>query len=313
MRIRPTFAALAIAPLLLALTPPMAMGAGRSPSPVVNTIRNGKGAPKSSLGIDGDFYIDTRSLVLYGPKKKGKWPAPRNLQGPTGASGSDGKSGSDGRTITSASTTTGPQGISGPQGVSGPQGISGPQGVPGIAGSKGETGTSGSPGPAGAAGSNGPPGSAGAQGPQGPQGVQGAQGSAGVTEVIVVDIPQWILSSALPVSYANSQNFGVFEAGKSYLLHIFISCNSVNSNLVLGLDLLSQGSVTNFSYSRNYARYATYSTNQWLYGFEVRATLVVGTMNTTMSVRVIDGLGDSGAAPLTLTGKAYITPVGLIR
>jgi hypothetical protein len=32
-----------------------------------------------------------------------------------------------------------------------------------------------------------------------------------------------------------------------------------------------------------------------------------------MSIRVIDGLGDSGSAPLTLTGKAYITPVGLIR
>lgn len=304
MRIRPTFAALAIAPLLLALTPPIAMGAGRSPSPVVNTIRNGKGAPKSSLGIDGDFYIDTRSLVLYGPKKKGKWPPPRNLQGPTGPSGSDGKSGSDGRTITSASTVSGPQGAPGPQGPQGIPGAPGPQGV------KGEVGEVGQPGPAGAPGSNG---SSGPAGPQGIPGPQGAQGVAGATEIIVIDIPQWILSSALPVSYANSQSFGNFEAGKSYLLHIFISCNSVNGNLVLGLDLLSPGAVINFSYSRNYARYATYSTNQWLYGFEATATLVVGAANTSMSIRVIDGLGDSGAAPLTLTGKAYITPVGLIR
>jgi hypothetical protein len=304
MRIRPTFAALAIAPLLLALTPPIAMGAGRSPSPVVNTIRNGKGAPKSSLGIDGDFYIDTRSLVLYGPKKKGKWPPPRNLQGPTGPSGSDGKSGSDGRTITSAST------LSGPQGAQGIPGATGPQGAPGVPGAKGETGAAGLPGPAGAPGSNGTSGPA---GPQGAQGIQGPQGVAGATEVIVVDIPQWILSSALPVSYANSQPFGNFEAGKSYLLQIFISCNSVNGNLVLGLDLLSPGADINFSYSRNYARYATYSTNQWLYSFQATATLVVGAANTSMSIRVIDGLGDSGVAPLTLTGKAYITPVGLIR
>ena len=304
MRIRPTFAALAIAPLLLALTPPIAMGAGRSPSPVVNTIRNGKGAPKSSLGIDGDFYIDTRSLVFYGPKKKGKWPPPRNLQGPTGPSGSDGKSGSDGRTITSAST------LSGPQGAQGIPGATGPQGAPGVPGAKGETGAAGLPGPAGAPGSNGTSGPA---GPAGPQGIQGPQGVAGATEVIVVDIPQWILSSALPVSYANSQPFGNFEAGKSYLLQIFISCNSVNGNLVLGLDLLSPGAVINFSYSRNYARYATYSTNQWLYSFQATASLVVGAANTSMSIRVIDGLGDSGAAPLTLTGKAYITPVGLIR
>ena len=310
MRIRPTFAALAIAPLLLALTPPTAMGAGRSPSPIVNTIRNGIGAPKSSLGNDGDFYIDTRSLFIYGPKRKGKWPAPQNLQGPTGASGNDGKSGSDGRTITTASTVTGPQGVAGPQGVQGIQGV------------KGEAGTSGAPGPMGAAGANGSPGPAGAQGPAGPtgaqgvhgvQGARGAQGAAGVTEVIVIDIPQWVLSSALPISYSNSQPFGVFEAGKSYLLHIFVSCTSIDSNMVLGVDLLSSGSSINFSYSRGYARYANYSAAQWIYSFDITATLVVGGANTSMSIRVIDGLGDSGAAPLTLTGKAYITPVGLIR
>ena len=301
MRIRPSFAALAIAPLLLALTPPVAMGAGRTPSPVVNTIRNGKGAPKSSLGIDGDFYIDTRSLVLYGPKKKGKWPAPRNLQGPagaTGSSGSDGKSGSDGRTITTASTT------------SGPQGTAGAQGAPGLPGTKGEVGASGAPG------ANGLPGANGAQGPQGAQGQQGipgVQGAAGVTEVTVVNIPQWILSSATPFSVSNSQSFGAFEAGKSYLIHISVSSNSVNGNMALGLDLISAGASINFSYTRGYALYSNYSANQWIYTFEITATLVVGAANTSISVRVIDGLGDSGARPLTLTGKAYITPVGLIR
>ena len=304
MRIRPSFAALAIAPLLLALTPPVAMGAGRTPSPVVNTIRNGKGAPKSSLGIDGDFYIDTRSLVLYGPKKKGKWPAPRNLQGPagaTGSSGSDGKSGSDGRTITTASTT------------SGPQGIAGAQGAPGLPGVKGEAGASGAPGANGAPGVNGLPGANGAQGVPGQQGIPGAQGAAGVTEVTVVNIPQWILSSATPFSVSNSQNFGAFEAGKSYALQIFVSCVSTNSNMSLGIDLISAGASMNFSYSRGYALYANYSTNQRVLTFEITAVLVVGATNTSMSLRVIDGLGDSGASPLTLTGKAYITPVGLIR
>ena len=301
MRIRPTFAALAIAPLLLALTPPMAMGAGRTPSPVVNTIRNGTGAPKSSLGIDGDFYIDTRSLVLYGPKKKGKWPAPRNLQGPvgaTGSAGSDGKSGSDGRTITSASTT------SGPQGIPGPQGIAGAQGLPGV---KGEAGANGSPGSAG------PQGAPGSSGPQGAQGVPGIQGIAGITEVTVIDIPQWILSSATPFSFTNSQNFGLFQAGKSYVLRIYVSGTSINGNMALGVDLISSGAGINFSYSRSYALYANYTSSRWIYSFEITATLVVGTANTSMSVRVIDGLGDSGASPLTLTGKAYITSVGLVR
>ena len=304
MRIRPTFAALAIAPLLLALTPPIAMGAGRSPSPVVNTIRNGKGAPKSSLGIDGDFYIDTRSLVLYGPKKKGKWPPPRNLQGPTGPSGSDGKSGSDGRTITSASTVSGPQGAPGPQGPQGISGAPGPQGV------KGEVGEVGQPGPAGAPGSNGSPGPAGAQGIPGPQ---GAQGVAGATEIIVIDIPQWILSSAVAYSYNNSQNFGVIEPNQSYWFQIEVTGISSVSTLVLGLDVLVPGRTIKFTYTRNDFRDAGYASSQLKYGFTVTGVIEAGGLTSGISIRIIDALGDTNAGALTLTGKAYITPVGLIR
>ena len=93
--------------------------AGRTAASIPNTILNGKGAPLNSLGINGDFYIDTRSLLLYGPKSKNKWPAPQNLQGPTGAagaSGSDGKNGADGK-VSSASGSAGP---AGPQGPAGP-------------------------------------------------------------------------------------------------------------------------------------------------------------------------------------------------
>ena len=66
-----------------ALTSYSADAAGRSASSIPNTILNGKGSPTSSVGINGDFYIDTRSLLLFGPKTNGKWPAPQNLQGPT--------------------------------------------------------------------------------------------------------------------------------------------------------------------------------------------------------------------------------------
>ena len=50
--------------------------AGRTSNTIPNTILNGKGAPLSSVGINGDFYIDTRSLLIYGPKKSNKWPLP---------------------------------------------------------------------------------------------------------------------------------------------------------------------------------------------------------------------------------------------
>jgi len=39
-----------------------------------NTILNGTGGPLSTLGNDGDFYIDTAAGVLYGPKANGSWP-----------------------------------------------------------------------------------------------------------------------------------------------------------------------------------------------------------------------------------------------
>ena len=161
-----------------------ANSAGRSAKTIANTILNGKGAPKISIGIDGDFYIDTRSLQMYGPKKKGRWPIPANLQGPTGpsgATGSAGKSGNDGKTISSASTTSGPQG---PIGPAGPQGLIGLPGASGPAGPTGAAGKDGAPGSSGPAGGSGGSGPAGATGAQGPAGATGAQGPAGETSVV---------------------------------------------------------------------------------------------------------------------------------
>jgi hypothetical protein len=72
-----------------------------------NTVLNGTGAPPSSVGNDGDFYIDTAADVLYGPKAGGSWPA-------TGTS------------LVGAPGATGPAGPQGPAGDTGPQGPAGP-------------------------------------------------------------------------------------------------------------------------------------------------------------------------------------------
>jgi hypothetical protein len=74
-----------------------------------NTVLNGTGAPPSSVGNDGDFYIDTAADVLYGPKANGSWPAA-------------------GVSLVGSPGTTGPQG---PQGPAGPQGAQGPPGTAG--------------------------------------------------------------------------------------------------------------------------------------------------------------------------------------
>jgi hypothetical protein len=55
-----------------------------------NTILYGVGAPSNSLGVDGNFYIDTSAHTMYGPKAGGVWPAGTSLIGPQGPIGQRG-------------------------------------------------------------------------------------------------------------------------------------------------------------------------------------------------------------------------------
>ena len=151
--------------------------AGRTAASIPNTILSGVGAPSNAIGIDGDFYIDTKNSNIYGPKMKKKWPAAISLKGSNGSDGSVGKSGSDGKTITNASTVAGPSGVQGFQGV---PGDIGPRGEQGLRGEVGATGEQGIAGPAGAQGSIGLTGATGIQGPAG-FGSQGAPGATGAT------------------------------------------------------------------------------------------------------------------------------------
>jgi hypothetical protein len=173
-------------PNAVAATKPKA--AGRTSTAVINTVLNGKGAPTKSIGINGDFYIDTRSLLISGPKTKGKWPAARSLQGANGVNGvngshgSDGKNGSDAKNISTASTVAGPVGPKGAPGANGSDGAAGSRGSDGSNGANGSVGATGATGPAGsgATGANGSDGAAGARGSDGAAGARGSDGTNGV-------------------------------------------------------------------------------------------------------------------------------------
>ena len=190
-------------PSALAVEKTNTKAAGPSPTTVVNTILSGSGAPAKTLGINGDFYIDTKNLNLYGPKTKGAWkittslkarevPVDENVIGESGAIGQTGAKGATGdKGATGATGLQGIQGLTGPIGITGLAGASGATGgvgapgsagAPGVAGAKGDTGTQGSQGASGtsgAAGSAGASGSAGAKGDTGAQGIQGAKGDTG--------------------------------------------------------------------------------------------------------------------------------------
>jgi hypothetical protein len=72
-----------------------------------NTILNGSGLPDNSLGANGDFYIDTASSTMYGPKAAGAWPPSGvSLKGATGAAGNKVWTGSAAPTNTTPAGST---------------------------------------------------------------------------------------------------------------------------------------------------------------------------------------------------------------
>jgi hypothetical protein len=71
---------LALIPSAIAAPKTTVKAAGRVTTTVVNTILNGVGVPSKTIGINGDFYIDTKNLVLYGPKVSGSWKNSSSLK-----------------------------------------------------------------------------------------------------------------------------------------------------------------------------------------------------------------------------------------
>ena len=101
-----------------------------------NTILSGVVNPTDpNLGEPGDFYINTTTNTIFGPKTSSSpyWPA-------------------SGTSLIGSSGSVGPQGSPGPQGEPGPQGDPGPQGEQGVAGPPGPQGIQGEAGPVGATG-----------------------------------------------------------------------------------------------------------------------------------------------------------------
>lgn len=189
---------IAIALALSVVTLPSAIGAektsnkaaGPSPTTVVNTILSGTGVPSKTRGINGDFYIDTKNLNLYGPKIKGVWkittslratevPVISNIIGESGATGQTGATGDKGDK--GATGDKGDKGVNGDKGAIGLTGLQGIQGLTGSTGALGATGATGLTGALGATGATGATGLAGALGATGSAGTAGAVGAKGET------------------------------------------------------------------------------------------------------------------------------------
>jgi hypothetical protein len=246
------------------------------------------------------------------------------LQGANGTNGTDGRNGNDAKNVATASSVAGP---AGPQGERGEKGVEGMAGTSGTAGAAGVPGAAGAIGPAGATGPAGS-GATGAQGSPGTNGTNGTNGGAGGTgltgargetgtvgpsEVTDISIATWTLQTATEFGFSSSTGFGLLKAGKSYQISIQLWGTTNSADSPYGLELLSStGAAPSYFYTVMPYRYAMTSTTSYKYGFSVIGTITVGVSDISLSIKIVDAVGDTTAKPMVMTGRALITLVGAV-
>jgi hypothetical protein len=103
---------------------------------------SGTAVPATTLGKDGDYYLNTTSGDVS-VKASGAWTTVANIVGPTGAAGAAGPKGDKGD-----AGNAGLQGVQGPIGPKGDKGDAGNAGLQGVQGPIGPKGDKGDIGPA---------------------------------------------------------------------------------------------------------------------------------------------------------------------
>ena len=308
--------------------------AGRTITDPLNTLRNGKGVPSSSLGINGDFYIDLSTFNIYGPKANNSWSTPTSLRGPKGLTGAAGPK--------STSSSVGAQGIQGEKGTTGEKGATGATGLQGIAtisggsggGSPGATGAAGSPGATGAAGSPGATGAAGspgAQGIEGSQGIQGVPGSQGAkgdtgevgstggNVVQLISLSPWRISSSAAPSTASSAQFGILSPNKSYMFMFIVSGrldiaypSSYDPRMGLSIECSNSLIIPIYSVSSSFGYFSDDLGPYSRSSFALIGTITTSSLdpNTSLYLVAKDDYGISASDPVTFSGTGLIQLVG---
>ncbi|RFZ85706.1 hypothetical protein DYU05_08945 [Mucilaginibacter terrenus] len=239
------------------------------------TLLSGTSNPANlSTGADGDFYINTSTLTLFGPKAAGTWGAGTSMIGEDGAQGEPGPMGAVG-----PAGATGPKGDKGDTGVTGaagPKGDTGLQGPQGLKGDKGDTGASGPAGPSGTAGATGPAG----------QGIP-IGGSAGqvLSKLSNADYStQWVDQSGMAsggvpfpsdiTSLVHDFDFGVLANIQYDNVTKKISQITDSVNAVVSLQATTTNQpILRLNGGANNQPFATFDGTQWLSGALLQGTL----------------------------------------
>jgi len=319
---------LAITPSAIAAPKTTLKAAGRVVTTVVNTILSGTSIPTKAIGIDGDFYIDTKNANLYGPKTKGVWKIATSLkqtdtksvttvigeQGGMGATGPQGEKGDKGATgNTGAAGSNGSAGATGLTGTKGNDGATGVSGVAGSIGATGSVGATGAKGDTGLTGATGAAGATGAKGDAGTVGAKGDAGAAGISNSYYVSTGIWSLSSGTSMGAKDSNQFGSLPAG-TYTFQILVdgTFSSAFTNAVsIGMTLIATNGTPDY-------RVFASDTTAYINGTGGRHIqfLIIGTLTcsgtSTFGLHAVDELGTTGATTLYFSGRALINTVGSI-
>jgi hypothetical protein len=280
---------LALAPTAIAAPNLSNKAAGRTGATVVNTILSGSGIPSKNIGINGDFYIDTKNANLYGPKTNGVWKLTTSL-----------------RPLPTKVNPT----VPGATGTTGAAGVIGPRGLPGPTGEKGATGAAGTNGLPGTAGTNGLPG---APGTAGTPGTAGAPGANGISNSYFVDLGNWSLRSTDTLGKSNSSVFGSLAAG-SYTFEIMID-GTFNPNSIdvvtIGMELFASGGSLDYRAFASDSKAQINGVSNRHIGFFIIGRITCTELTTLYLTSIhVDGLPSTKS--LNFSGRALINQVGAI-
>jgi len=279
--------------IAILISPTTVQAAGRTSNSVANTVLSGAGVPSAKLGLNGDFYIDIKSMNFYGPKANNRWPLPISLKGATGPVGPSGVDGKNGSSANASAGTAGATGSTGPAGIAG------------------STGPAGSTGGVGAAGGIGLTGPAGATGPTGPT---GAAGASGASDIQLTTITQWTMATGTVGGGAESLGFGTLVAGKNYFFTITVygKLSSLVSQFRTLAELkCSDSSATlNYEYGYGFGLSSDGVDDYNRISFVITGTVSV-TSNSNFSVIVRDSSGSGNT--VILNGRSFIQEIGAIN
>jgi hypothetical protein len=193
-------------------------------------------------------------------------------------------------------------------------GLTGAQGLKGDTGLTGATGPMGATGATGATGAPGATGATGTKGDTGTVGATGATGATGPSNVQVVSVPTFTLSTSTVNTSASSSYFGNLVGGQSYHFKIIVKGRSNNRDGKIGLSLAASGSSNSLTYDYMGSSVLEYRDGAtWPgYQFVVIGTIVAGSTGSSLSVTLIDGMATSSSAPVVVTGLATIVLVGSV-